>query len=108
MGFGAQMIAWHEDFCQILAGRGRYVIRYDNRDCGLSTRFDDHPVDMGRFITAVSDGDIPAARAMIPYSLQDMAVGPRGLHRRVGEGAGLVVQALRQRRGDPGTRRAQL
>ncbi len=79
MGFGAQMIAWHEDFCSMLAGRGRYVIRYDNRDCGLSSRFDDHPVDMGRLIATVSSGDIPAARAMIPYSLQDMADDGMGL-----------------------------
>jgi len=79
MGFGAQLIAWHEDFCSMLAGRGRYVIRYDNRDCGLSSRFDDHPVDVGRLIATVSRGDIPAARAMLPYSLQDMADDGLGL-----------------------------
>ncbi|MFD8423083.1 alpha/beta fold hydrolase [Streptomyces sp. NPDC059466] len=79
MGFGAQMIAWHEDFCRALAERGRHVIRYDNRDCGLSTRFDDHPVDMGRFIGAVSSGDLPTARAMVPYTLQDMADDGLGL-----------------------------
>jgi pimeloyl-ACP methyl ester carboxylesterase len=79
VGFGTQMIAWHEDFCSMLAGRGRYVIRYDNRDCGLSSRFDDHPVDTGRLIAAVSSGDIPAAQAMIPYSLQDMADDGLGL-----------------------------
>jgi pimeloyl-ACP methyl ester carboxylesterase len=79
MGFGAQMIAWHEDFCAMLAAHGRYVIRYDNRDCGLSSRFDDHPVDMGQFIAAVSGGDIPAAQVMIPYSLQDMADDGMGL-----------------------------
>ncbi|MEV6233607.1 alpha/beta hydrolase [Saccharopolyspora shandongensis] len=79
MGFGAQMIAWHEDFCRALADRGRYVIRYDNRDCGLSTKFDDHPVDMGRFIAAVRSGDIPAALAMVPYRLQDMADDGLGL-----------------------------
>jgi pimeloyl-ACP methyl ester carboxylesterase len=79
MGFGAQLIAWHEDFCAMLPGRGRYVIRYDNRDCGLSTRFDDHPVDVGRFIAAVRSGDIPAARAMVPYSLHDMANDGLGL-----------------------------
>ncbi|WP_372344575.1 alpha/beta fold hydrolase [Streptomyces sp. KL116D] len=73
MGFGAQLIAWHEDFCRELAGRGRFVIRYDNRDCGLSTRFDDHPVDVGRFIATVTSGDIPAALAMAPYRLSDMA-----------------------------------
>ncbi|MFF0738758.1 alpha/beta fold hydrolase [Streptomyces chartreusis] len=79
MGFGAQMIAWHEDFCRALADRGRYVIRYDNRDCGLSTKFDDHPVDMGKFIATVSSGDIPAALVMVPYRLQDMADDALGL-----------------------------
>ncbi|MFF2379188.1 alpha/beta fold hydrolase [Streptomyces sp. NPDC058108] len=79
MGFGAQMIAWHEDFCRALADRGRHVIRYDNRDCGLSTTFDDHPVDLGQFIAAVSSGDLPSARAMVPYTLQDMADDGLGL-----------------------------
>jgi pimeloyl-ACP methyl ester carboxylesterase len=63
----------------MLAGRGRYVIRYDNRDCGLSSRFDDHPVDVGRFIAAVRGGDLPAAQAMVPYSLGDMADDGLGL-----------------------------
>ncbi|SCF94509.1 alpha/beta fold hydrolase [Streptomyces sp. Ncost-T10-10d] len=72
-GFSAQMIAWHEDFCRALAHRGRYVIRYDNRDCGLSTKFDGHPVDTGRLIDTVSSGDIPSALAMVPYTVQDMA-----------------------------------
>ncbi|WP_328891075.1 alpha/beta fold hydrolase [Streptomyces sp. NBC_00316] len=79
MGFSAQMIAWHEDFCRALAERGRFVIRYDNRDCGLSTTFDDHPVDMGRFIGTVSSGDIASALAMVPYTLQDMADDGLGL-----------------------------
>ena len=42
MGLGTQMVAWHEDFCAQLAARGFYVVRYDNRDCGRSTRVDDH------------------------------------------------------------------
>ncbi|MCH0542091.1 alpha/beta hydrolase [Streptomyces sp. MUM 203J] len=79
MGFGAQMLAWHEDFCQALADRGRYVIRYDNRDCGLSTRFDEHPVDIGRFMAAVSSGDVAAALAMAPYRMTDMADDGLGL-----------------------------
>lgn len=79
MGFGAQMLAWHEDFCRALAERGRYVIRYDNRDSGLSTKFDDHPVDVGTFMAAVSAGDIPAALAMAPYRLHDMAADGLGL-----------------------------
>ena len=39
MGLGMQMIAWPEEFCRSLAGRGFRVIRFDNRDCGLSTSF---------------------------------------------------------------------
>ncbi|QEU97895.1 alpha/beta fold hydrolase [Streptomyces kanamyceticus] len=78
-GFSAQLISWHEDFCRALAARGRHVIRYDNRDCGLSTTFDEHPVDMGDFIAAVSSGDVPTALAMVPYSLRDMADDGLGL-----------------------------
>ena len=36
-GLGAQMLSWDEDFCRLLAGRGFHVIRFDNRDAGLST-----------------------------------------------------------------------
>ncbi|OIJ99213.1 alpha/beta hydrolase [Streptomyces sp. MUSC 14] len=79
MGFGAQMIAWREDFCRALAERGRFVIRYDNRDSGLSTKFDDHLVDISQLIAAVSSGDIPSALAMVPYGLQDMADDGLGL-----------------------------
>jgi pimeloyl-ACP methyl ester carboxylesterase len=43
MGLGTQMIAWHEDFCGMLVDRGFHVIRFDNRDCGRSTRFDSVP-----------------------------------------------------------------
>ncbi len=38
MGLGTQMIAWRDDFCRMLADRGFYVIRYDNRDVGHSTK----------------------------------------------------------------------
>src|SRR3954447_14570987 len=73
MGFGTQLLGWDADFCRQLAARGRYVIRYDNRDCGLSTKLDDHPLDLGDFIAAVTSGDFDRALAMAPYSLRDMA-----------------------------------
>lgn len=38
MGLGAQMVAWDPHFCEALADRGFRVIRYDNRDVGLSTK----------------------------------------------------------------------
>ena len=37
MGLGTQMVAWQEDFCLELAGRGLRVVRFDNRDVGHST-----------------------------------------------------------------------
>jgi pimeloyl-ACP methyl ester carboxylesterase len=40
MGAMASMLWWPEEFCQELAARGRYVIRYDNRDTGLSTKYE--------------------------------------------------------------------
>src|SRR5213078_5351163 len=39
-GLGAQMLSWDDDFCALLAGRGFLVIRFDNRDTGLSTCMD--------------------------------------------------------------------
>ncbi|RPJ12182.1 MAG: alpha/beta hydrolase, partial [Desulfobacteraceae bacterium] len=40
IGLGGQLIWWDESLCQDLVSRGHYVIRYDNRDTGLSTKFD--------------------------------------------------------------------
>ena len=37
MGLGTQMIAWPDALCEQIAAGGRYVVRYDNRDVGLST-----------------------------------------------------------------------
>lgn len=79
MGFGTQMVGWDADFCSMLAARGRYVIRYDNRDCGLSTKFDEHPVHLGEFIAAMTSGDFDRARAMAAYSLRDMAADGVGV-----------------------------
>ena len=41
MGLGAQMILWDEDFCKLLADKGFFVIRFDNRDVGLTEKLDD-------------------------------------------------------------------
>jgi pimeloyl-ACP methyl ester carboxylesterase len=52
MGFTAQLIAWEEGFCRALADRGFHVIRFDNRDCGLSTKFDGVAVDVAALMAA--------------------------------------------------------
>ncbi|HET9648170.1 MAG TPA: alpha/beta hydrolase, partial [Microlunatus sp.] len=84
MGFGTQLLGWDADFCRLLAGRGLYVIRYDNRDCGLSTKLDEHPVDLMELIAAVMSGDVDRALAMAPYSLRDMARDGMDLLRALG------------------------
>ena len=40
MGTGASMLWWQDGFCRLLAGRGRFVIRYDQRDTGRSTTYE--------------------------------------------------------------------
>jgi pimeloyl-ACP methyl ester carboxylesterase len=93
MGFASQLISWPEDFCRLLAAHGRFVIRYDNRDCGRSTKFDDDPIDVGAFVAAVSSGDLAAARAMAPYTLTDLADDGLGLLTALGIERAHVVGA---------------
>ena len=45
MGLGAQLIHWHENFCQLLVNGGFHVVRFDNRDAGLSTKLDGVEID---------------------------------------------------------------
>jgi pimeloyl-ACP methyl ester carboxylesterase len=53
MGFTAQMVAWDEEFCTQLADRGHFVIRFDNRDCGLSTKLHGVPSNSDAVIIAI-------------------------------------------------------
>ncbi|MGE4589928.1 MAG: alpha/beta fold hydrolase [Acidaminococcaceae bacterium] len=69
-GNGVQLLFWEATFCELLAKKGLFVIRFDNRDAGLSTKFDEAGVP--NFLAAikeVSEGKSIAA----PYSLDDMA-----------------------------------
>jgi pimeloyl-ACP methyl ester carboxylesterase len=76
MGLGAQMIGWRDEFCEKLASRGYWVIRYDNRDVGLSTKFDDSSVpNMLKMLIASSQGETLES----PYTMKDMADDGVGL-----------------------------
>lgn len=76
MGLGGQLIGWPEPFCQGLGEHGFRVIRFDNRDIGLSTKFDGVriKIPLGQ-LDAASGPD----RSQIPYTLDDMARDTAGL-----------------------------
>ncbi|HEY3194127.1 MAG TPA: alpha/beta hydrolase [Candidatus Dormibacteraeota bacterium] len=85
MGLGAQMISWDEAFCEQLAARGFHVIRFDNRDVGLSTK-----------IEAAGEPDILAAfagNAEPAYRLEDLAADAVGLLDALGIEAAHIVGA---------------
>jgi len=70
MGLGAQMTRWSSAFVDKLAGRGFRVIRFDNRDIGLSDKFEAAgPPDMAAILGALAKGETPPAA----YTLSDMA-----------------------------------
>jgi len=73
-GLGAQAINWHDEFCWGLADRGFRVVRFDNRDSGLSA-FIEEPVDLHAAATSYLAGEPVAA----PYRLSDMAADAVGL-----------------------------
>jgi len=76
MGLGGQMIFWDEEVCEQLAERGHHVIRFDNRDVGLSTRFEEEGVpDVLKALEASLNGE----KIQAPYTLDDMADDAVGL-----------------------------
>ena len=84
MGLSMQLIGWEPELCERIADRGFHVIRFDNRDVGLSTHFDTAPVpDVGAVLT----GDATSVR----YLLADLADDAAGLLKALDIDAAHVV-----------------
>ena len=76
IGLGGQLIWWDDDLCRELARGGHYVIRFDNRDTGLSTKLDEAAVpDLAETFGKVMQGEKISA----PYTLDEMADDAVGL-----------------------------
>ena len=88
MGLGMQLIAWPDDFVEGLVEQGFYVIRFDNRDCGLSTKFD-HAGVPNLWLTYLKT--LLRWPVKTAYTLDDMAEDARGVLRALGVAKAHVV-----------------
>ncbi len=89
MGLGGQLVAWPTEFVERLVDRGFQVIRFDNRDIGLSTRIPG-PVPTRRQLVAAT---VSPGRAQSAYRLADMAADSAALLEHLGIARAHVVGA---------------
>ncbi len=72
MGLGSQMVSWPDDYCRLFVDAGFRVVRYDNRDIGLSTHFDTAGMpDLAAYFAGTAGPP--------PYYVEDMADDAAGL-----------------------------
>ena len=90
MGLGAQLTLWPMELVEALVARGYRVIRYDNRDIGLSTKFTQAGVPNVRKVALMR---LFGLRPKLPYRLTDMAADAIGLLNALGIDKAHIVGA---------------
>lgn len=79
MGLSLQMTAWPDSLCDDLAARGFRVIRFDNRDVGLSTKLHGAPMPSAADLAALFLLKKPLPTSRVAYRLADLAADTLGL-----------------------------
>jgi len=90
MGLGTQMIAWPDELCTGLAQQGFYVVRFDNRDIGLSEKMENAHIPKASRLMLLSKLRLPMR---VPYTLNDMARDVIGLMDSLGMSRAHIVGA---------------
>lgn len=86
MGLGSQLIFWPENFIKRLINAGFFVIRFDNRDIGLSTKISRSDLPQTNTLVAMLrlQLGLDNSKTSVPYRLEDMAEDTAGLIRALG------------------------
>jgi pimeloyl-ACP methyl ester carboxylesterase len=90
MGLGAQLVLWPDEFCHALAEAGHHVVRFDNRDVGLSTKLEQPRAP--KLVRAALASRL-GFKVRAPYTLDDMALDTVGLMDALGLPRAHVVGA---------------